>query len=74
MSEWISVKDKLPEIREAYTGGPRESTTVLCFSGFVCTGRYGETYRTRRTRWDTQFGVREVTHWQPLPDPPKEGE
>jgi hypothetical protein len=61
MSDWISVKDRLPD----------NATDV-----FVCTrGGY------RSVRWwnESRHGWRpeleeglEVTHWQPLPEPPKE--
>ena len=73
MSEWISVEDRFPELREVYKGSPLESCTVLIFTGnWVTIGSYKETYKKRHRRWidSTQRGVN-VTHWMPLPDPPE---
>lgn len=67
MAEWISVKDRLPE-----------DGKVLCV-------RKSEAFRDRRYvdilnvdhGWfmDGAFVVADgnVTHWMPLPEPPKEG-
>lgn len=58
MSEWISVKDRLPE----------EKTRVLVF-----VPRSGLKIDTDRivgriwVRWNGR-----VTHWMPLPEPPEE--
>lgn len=72
MTEWISVKDRLPE----------DETKVL-----VCCKAVG-TYKpinnihmqtnhisSYNKRWDVSipFGY-EITHWMPLPEPPKEEE
>jgi hypothetical protein len=60
MSEWISVKERLPS----------NGNTVLCVTKnnrpFVC--RYDHAWK----RWDVSGNV-EVTHWMTLPEPPKEG-
>lgn len=69
MSDWISVKDRLPETRETY---------------FISDGKeidfgYWYTYENRKKRWAVDYGdpinYDAVTHWQsvmPLPDPPEE--
>ena len=68
MNDWISVKDRLPE-----TGGyylvhqmnPRFKTS------FIQTARYSET----RGTWlgaQALCSLDFVTHWMPLPEPPKE--
>ena len=66
VNEWISVKDRLPELH----------TKVLCCG--VKGGRFiaetsewgeGHIYWTKRDG----KGCSEVTHWMPLPEPPKGG-
>lgn len=59
---WISVKDRMP----------RESDPVLVWgNGFIEVGWYGETLgRWMSENFDYDEG--EVTHWMPLPEPPKE--
>ena len=60
MSEWISVKDRLPI----------EEIDVLAFAGECQVVLY------RAGRWlydDAWFAHDEpITHWMPLPEPPKE--
>ena len=59
MENWISVKDKLPK-------GDKK---VLCYSdsngGYLCIDNLG----MRGYEWCQCFSI---THWMPLPDPPKE--
>ena len=72
MSEWISVKERLPDLREVYKGSPLESGDVLIFQHYVTIGRFGETYGKRKRRWtDARQYVCKPTHWMPLPEPPK---
>ncbi len=72
MSNWISVKDRLPEVFQHEYGEPFQFivfiegaslSTVLFFDGenwrdydLVCMKYCSDFYR--------------VTHWQPLPEPP----
>lgn len=61
--EWISVKDRLPESKKC----------VLMYSanGGVAEGEYDEsTKKWCQFRWSV-CDVRKVTHWMPLPNPPK---
>ena len=69
MSEWISVKDRLPK--------PDESIMLCAFGKSVGEGTYQghdgyhnvwKMYAVCGTYWDD-----EITHWMPLPEPPKEG-
>lgn len=81
VSEWISVNDKLPEIEKEEKRGDhkiKKSVRVLCAckqkSGKVLVkeGYYhiwdwsGEPY------WRIPGNIDSVTHWMPLPEPPKE--
>lgn len=73
-SPWILVKDRLPEL----------NTEVLCFNGSKMFGSYTLseiiTDSLGQSSWhvygideyDAGFGT--VTHWMPLPTPPKETE
>lgn len=55
-SNWISVEDRLPEDYE----------WVICGNSKTQKSHYGRYEDNRWTRG------REVTHWQPLPEPPKQ--
>ncbi|ANI22077.1 hypothetical protein PP586_gp60 [Pseudoalteromonas phage vB_PspS-H40/1] len=71
MSDWISVNDELPE----------PYTTVLRFPSYEI--EYGSEYTAHYDSVDNKFHVdcedsfatwecvAEVTHWMPLPAPPK---
>lgn len=67
MAEWISVKERLPEKFVSvlvYMPGEKPLPTVH------------EGYLMPDARWYSNFFKRdedEVTHWMPLPEPPKEG-
>ena len=64
VQEWISVKDRLPEI----------DTQVLCFTGSSVQLAMYE----GNDKWFTNYhsytleGKNLFTHWMPLPEPPKE--
>ncbi len=67
-NEWISVNDRLPEIgtNKQY---PHCSDNVIATSGksvFLAYYEDGEWCNTK-----TDFPTNVVTHWQPLPKPPK---
>lgn len=63
-NKWISVKDRLPEEKE----------WVLCY----CRAKIKEVLRFQNGEWyhdpnhTYMYGF--VTHWMPLPEPPKEGD
>lgn len=71
MSKWISVKERLPRLH----------TDVLVYRRSVCRmGGYSSIeYVTlghgEVPMWSNDFQTwkSEVTHWMPLPEPPKEG-
>lgn len=67
VGDWISVKDRLPE-----RGG-----TYLCFQPLAASFCMVNTYRwsTTNNGWrGAQIGsvITGITHWMPLPEPPKE--
>ena len=79
VNRWISVKDRLPEAVEKDVNGK------IAFSDFVLVYLVydnGFTYITNdRFRVDSKSWLHEipgegckVTHWMPLPEPPKDGE
>jgi len=69
--EWISVEDRLPESQNIYLA----SWDYDGHKGIV-----GEAYHDGSNKWVFPFYANEkdvmtvmpnVTHWQPLPEPPK---
>lgn len=67
MAEWISVNDRLPEESAYYI--------VAAHDGHVLRTTFVK-WQKRLNRWDIT-GARtywRITHWMPLPKPPKEGE
>ena len=76
MSEWIPVSERLPELKEVFDPEGddwRESIFVL-----VCTIDHniciGQRWKINEQHgWAGLFGeCFDVTHWMPLPTPPKE--
>lgn len=67
--EWVSVKDALPEVR---------FLPVLCFNGNAPEYRqhvYQANWFQQSKRFkpmDDANTVEKVTHWMPLPEPPKQ--
>ena len=59
MAEWISVKDRLPE--------DEKSVLVITKNGKPWVAHYDLKWRGWRTSGSTT-----ITHWMPLPEPPKE--
>lgn len=62
-SGWISVKDRLPE-------NPKERVLVKTHSDCIVGNPKIDTDRYRDGMW-VRYGDN-VTHWMPLPEPPKE--
>ena len=73
MSEWISVKDRLPEEDGEYI----TMTNARGRSNGVLSQRYvTSTVRGKimsRWWWNQRLSPWLVTHWMPLPEPPKDG-
>jgi Protein of unknown function (DUF551) len=66
MSEWISVKDRLP-------GNDAEKVLTYSIHGWGYYVGWLETNMANKRIWCrfTDY-LPYVTHWQPLPEPPKE--
>ena len=59
VQEWISVKDRLPE--------PRENPVLVTYDGGVWMAWKHSTHWELPSTLKTNL----VTHWMPLPEPPK---
>lgn len=70
MSNWISTKEKMPESGDI--------VLIIIHGKYVYFARHSKRYRTwYQINYDHCGNVIEidencVTHWQPLPEPPKE--
>ena len=60
VQEWISVKDRLPEM---------EQDVLVADNGFIAVWTFYGDYWEDSHGWWQEFD--EVTHWMPLPEPPK---
>ncbi len=67
MSKWISVKERLPTSSAKYIACVRDRNDA---KWTVCAD-----WSCEMRSWFGEFGEikNKVTHWMPLPDPPKEG-
>ena len=63
MADWISIKEKLPQ----------NCVEVLVYDTDcgICLGWYDESIEDFSAEFISPLDA--VTHWQPLPEPPKEG-
>jgi hypothetical protein len=71
-SKWISVKERLPERHcevLAYYGFEREGSDDL---GYMCMGVLAYYAYDRIPHFQHESSGVRVTHWMPLPEPPKE--
>ncbi|WP_283119615.1 DUF551 domain-containing protein [Neisseria elongata] len=62
-SEWISVEERLPET-EGYV-------IVAWANGYVELSRCTRDKYSHGGSWHPDFIPDDITHWQPLPKPPK---
>jgi hypothetical protein len=65
MNNWVSVNDRLPEIK--YSTWSKEDLLVLTLYSY-------EVGRTKNGLWVdmNNNSIDGVTHWMPLPEPPNE--
>ena len=75
-SNWISVKDKLPENIGNYLCYTNDDLIVVCHISANCwwslipnARYYGD--MGEKIVLKSKSTEREVTHWMPLPEPPK---
>ena len=84
VQEWISVKDMLPEDDEqieSYDDGRMSCKTVLAYTKYgriISKNRLiviptGNKYLDNQVTdgWIWARGTEEITHWMPIPEPPK---
>ena len=68
MSEWIDVKDRVPEKQVATYGDFKVKPYVLvCDSKSRMSIAYPVRYATGEIRWTMAKPIGGVTHWMPLP-------
>ena len=82
MAEWISVKDRMPNTmidKSSWSGWSDEyapTDDVLCYigeEGRQTVAWFSYTYNEWTTVDEaTVYKYGEITHWMPLPEPPKE--
>ena len=65
MSDWISVTDRLPE---------KETTVWVCTKENEQIGAWLEDTGWTANDLNEEYWLSGVTHWMPLPAPPKEKE
>jgi hypothetical protein len=68
---WISVKDKSPEINQRVLLATNEKRSIVTGHRLSPAGKNEPWFHTDLGLW---CGTETVTHWQPLPEPPKEEE
>ena len=67
--KWISVEERLPEECDIYLAHVMHSYNKEDLYALVCVE-----YFNPEDGWSSLSDLYEVTHWMPLPEPPKEGE
>lgn len=67
LPQWIPVSERLPE-------KPMPCLVYMADRDSVMLTNYNGDFTLIRVGYETGFSAHGVTHWQPLPQPPKEGE
>lgn len=73
ISRWISVKDRLPEdgVRVLVSANSKSDDPVVAVTHYTHS-LYGFNIKGWVEPWQYFFFEHEITHWMPLPEPPKE--
>lgn len=66
MSKWISVEERLPENAES---GNWTAANVFCKDGHIRI--YDYNIKSKKWKHGLNDIMVKVTHWMPLPEPPK---
>lgn len=71
MSEWISVKDRLPEEGDYVLGIVSGHNGIIKFTDAWMLVHYDA---DEKEWWADEYDIEgcSVTHWMPIPEPPKE--
>ena len=69
MSEWISVKDRLPDDDELVLVYTKDGVTSVC--SLVIANAFANLKNLKVWEDNNGYYVSDVTHWQKLPNPPK---
>jgi hypothetical protein len=78
MSNWISVKDKLPELDQDVVDKEVlvcdiDKCIYTCIYGKVYTKTRGESgVEIQETFYTNMSECDDITHWMPLPEPPND--
>ena len=64
-TQWVSVKDRLPEVGKVVLAFGTRSATTGMFQGIN---------KRNDLWWWKGHTIKHVSHWMPLPEPPKEDE
>jgi len=71
MSEWISVKDRLPKERDIVIAGSSSKKSICC-NVYCLLSDDGSPVWNMELYNGSQSLLMKVTHWMPKPKPPKE--
>ena len=63
MSEWVSIEDRLPK--------RQENVLVASKHDFVCIASLTNNHRNNKFYDGDGLAINSITHWMPLPEPPK---
>ncbi len=69
VNEWISVDDRLPIPREKVLVAYSKGVTIAQMDGYIKDAKHREHYW--RGMNGPKHSLASVTHWMPLPDPPR---
>ncbi len=79
MTEWISVEDRLPEEDDVFFVLIHDDSDFVAIpevSWWALDGIFTDTGKPCGAYWEIEdeYKFYKVTHWMPLPEPPKEVE
>lgn len=77
-AQWISVEERLPDVDKTQSGYEKQYVIAATKNGvrplmFERACVRDKVVRRWKWAWDRIYDGSPVTHWMPLPEPPKEG-